>query len=1672
MNATVVVRSDAAASSGAAAPPAAGSTALAGGRIVAVPGTDAPGAAVQAGAAGTPAAAGLLAVRRTSEVAAAEATAARVDAADGAHVGGSAAATDAPLSGSVIAASARTHQATAIDTVQAQFATAAAALPVRYTITARGPPALVGGALPTAPETIDGRSAAAPGAVKAAGYTTVRSAVALALPASQLFRIPAHAGVHYLVETDPAFTNYQNFLSSDYFLTQLKLDPERSLKRYTDGFGEQRLLDDQIMALTGRRFLSGYADTQSEYTALMASGVAFAQQYHLTPGTTLSAEQMAQLTTDIVWLENQSVTLADGSTTTALVPRVYLRQPQAGDLGPTGSLIAARDITLTTPGDLVNSGTLRAHGTNAAADDGTLALRADNLTNSGTLTAGTVTAQARTDLANLGGQIVGIGAGSNVMLAAGRDLILRTTTQTHTATTATSTSSRTNADRIATVQGGSVSLQAARDLLSHGATVAATAGDLQASAGRDLVVAAVDERYSLEIGDPHGRTVNGQRTRTAESRSTPLGSSLGASGNLRLSAGADATVLGSTVAAGRNLEISGADVTVGAATASESFAATGVGRHDFHSASETRTTAVGSRLTAGRELAVTANGKPADGQGDIAVQGSSLNAGTGTLALAATRDLAIGTAATSSAESGADYNRSRGLLSTTTGQSSHERTTAGVQGSSLGGATVIASAGRDLGVTGSSVVADGNLTLLAGHDLNIAAATETTRSDSSRAQSKSGLMGSGGIGFMVGSRVQEAAQQGSGTTSAASTVGSIGGNVTLGAGNAYRQTGSDVIAPAGDIAIVARTVAITESRDSADSRTEQKFRQSGLTVAVTAPVISALQSAIGTAEATGATRDGRMAALGAASTALSLHSAAGAMQSASAAMDAGKGVGEAAHIGISITAGSSHSTTTTTQHSNTARDSTLQAGGNLRIDASGAGRDSGITLQGTRVMAGQDVDLKAEGDIALRAARNNSEQHTRSASNSAAAGVAITFGPNGAAFGITASASGARGKADGTDTTWSNTRIDAGRRVGLQSGGDTTLRGASVAAPKISAQVGGDLKIESLQDTSRYASKNQSLGGSVTLGIGASGSASASSAKVHADYASVTEQSGLKAGDGGFQIHVGGATNLRGGALTSSEAAVQSGANRFASAGGLTTEDLRNRDDYRASGASLSGGYGKADGSSGGLQKFTGGMNGGAAGIGSASGHQSNTTASAISGVAGDTRARTDGKRDAALTRNWDGSQLEREVQAQTQITAAFGQQASKAVGDYATQQYDRLKDNDPSEAEKWKEGGAYRIAAHSVIGGLTGGLQGALGAGTSQAVIDQIAKQIASTDLPPGLKTALTAIAGTSVGAAVGGSAGTAAAGNATVNNYLNHVRPNPMRLSEVERYEAAAAACGHGDAAACETRNALAQTSVQRDRELAQACSGSTPGACAVKVGEATAMGNTVRTTESGYVFAASPTLTPLNPSTIGNPKRPDSLHDTLAQSTADGLLVEVGNQAVAAVVAPLVKATGAVIGAVKGSVGDLTPSTTAVAATDGSATSVYSSDGRAYGSTALTDAKGNVIPTQPALQSTSGNGGVGAKGIDKIFEAGRTPKASELKEYAEAQGWKPSQTDGGPLKYVDENGIPRVTIKQGSSRAPGSSDPHVEFKDATGQRTDAFGNPVTRKSLGNHTSIDFDL
>ncbi|KQR52386.1 hypothetical protein ASF88_12650 [Leifsonia sp. Leaf336] len=96
-----------------------------------------------------------------------------------------------------------------------------------------------------------------------------------------------------------------------------------------------------------------------------------------------------------------------------------------------------------------------------------------------------------------------------------------------------------------------------------------------------------------------------------------------------------------------------------------------------------------------------------------------------------------------------------------------------------------------------------------------------------------------------------------------------------------------------------------------------------------------------------------------------------------------------------------------------------------------------------------------------------------------------------------------------------------------------------------------------------------------------------------------------------------------------------------------------------------------------------------------------------------------------------------------------------------------------------------------------------------------------------------------------------------------------------------------------------------------------------------------------------------------------------------------------------------------------------------------------------------------------------------LKDLFSGGRIPKSSELRRFALEQGWSLTQNPNGPAKYLDENGIPRITIKSGSERAEGSGFPHVEYKDANGERFDpATGDPVKRKDpVGNHREIDID-
>ncbi len=220
-----------------------------------------------------------------------------------------------------------------------------------------------------------------------------------------------------LLETDPRFTDQRAWLGSEYLLRALAVDPATVQKRLGDGYIEQRLIQEQVGTLTGRRFLGDFTSDEQQTLALMEAGATFARAHDLRPGIALSPEQVASLTSGIVWLVAEEVSLPDGRTTQALVPRVYLL-PRPGDLSPEGSLIAGRSVRLHLEGDLRNGGTIS--GATLVHVD------AQGIAHSGRITSqGSTVLQAREDIAITGGTV---SAQDALVLQAGRDLSVQTTT--------------------------------------------------------------------------------------------------------------------------------------------------------------------------------------------------------------------------------------------------------------------------------------------------------------------------------------------------------------------------------------------------------------------------------------------------------------------------------------------------------------------------------------------------------------------------------------------------------------------------------------------------------------------------------------------------------------------------------------------------------------------------------------------------------------------------------------------------------------------------------------------------------------------------------------------------------------------------------------------------------------------------------------------------------------------------------------------------------------------------------------------------------------------------------------------------------------------------------------------------------------------------------------------
>uniref|UniRef100_UPI003872FFDE hemagglutinin repeat-containing protein n=1 Tax=Klebsiella aerogenes TaxID=548 RepID=UPI003872FFDE len=741
----------------------------------------------------------------------------------------------------------------------------------------------------------------------------------------------------------------------------------------------------------------------------------------------------------------------------------------------------------------------------------------------------------------------------------------------------TSTSSTSNQGSSITA-GGNAVMQAGNDLNVTASAINA-GKTAQLVAENDLNLNAADSGQTSRTGGSESHQGSADRT------------TISAGDNVTLVAGRDVTSQAAGIAAEGNVGIqAGRDVNL---LAEESV--TGSSSH-----SKKKTVIDESVRQQGTEIASSGNTTIVAGR-DVNAEAAQVTA-SGDIGVAAGRDVNLTTATESDYHYREETKTKKGFLSKKTTHTIEEDSATREAGTLLSGDSVTVQAGNNLLVKGSSVVGDNSVALDAGNNVDIVAATNTDTSWRFKEEKKSGLMGTGGIGISIGSSKTTHDLREAGTTQSQSfsTVGSTGGNVVIAAGNQAHIGGADLIAGK-DMSLSGSSVIIDPGHDkrTRDETFEQK--KSGLTLALSGTVGSAINNAVTAAQDTKEESDGRLKALQATKTVLSGVQAGQAAEAADLTADPNA-------MGVSLSLTTQKSKSQQHAESDTITGSTLNAGNNLSITANGKGKgpNSGdIVIAGSQVKAGGDTLLDAKHDVILSGAANTQQSSGKNSSSGGGVGVSIGAG-KGAGISVFANVNAANGKDKGNGTDWTETTIDSGKTVTIKSGNDTVLNGAQVSGNKIVANVGHDLLMSSQQDSNKYDSKQSSVaaGGSFTFGsMTGSGYISASQDKMKSRFDSVAEQTGMFAGDGGFDITAGNHTQLDGAVIASTATADKNSLDT----GTLGFSDLHNEADFKTqhSGISISGAGSFGD-------QFKGNMPGGMIAAAGNSGHAEGTTQAAV----------------------------------------------------------------------------------------------------------------------------------------------------------------------------------------------------------------------------------------------------------------------------------------------------------------------------------------------------------------------------------------------------------------------------------------------------------------------------
>ncbi|MDI6537058.1 hemagglutinin repeat-containing protein [Pantoea ananatis] len=1034
------------------------------------------------------------------------------------------------------------------------------------------------------------------------------ASVATNIPNNGLFRQFTASGSPYLVVTDARFTSRTQFISSDYLLSRVGYDPAAVHKRLGDGFYEQKLVRDQVLSLTGRQSVHG-EDAMAQYQALMNNGVKVAQDFRLVPGVALTPEQIASLQQDIVWLVSETVNTENGPQT-VWVPKVYLAQSTLRLTGD-GALIAGGDLQLsansvTNAGNLLadkalsidasafshQSGDIKADSINVHADSLSMSTNLQDALRQASMSAGDISLSGN-DIRLQGAKI---SATDNLALSARDNLEISAAKASYKANIDVISGAMGNRSGAGTEEAGQRMAQVSGEWqLAQGSELKA-GGNLVMKAGKDITLQGSQAQAGGQTAIQAGGNVRLLADKTTNNTHLEASGKVSSVSNSREEDQLYLSTLGGdkgvTIIAGKDLLAEGAQIDskagaigIGAENVTIKEVRSSTHAYDNEQSSNKNHTrieetskedVIGSTLSAQHGITTIAR------TGDITVTGSTLHSEEGAIALQAKHDITLNSATERESRYLDESSQKKGFLSKKSSHTVQDDRVTREKGTLISGNSVTIDAGNDLTVSGSAIAADQNVNLQAGNNVDISAATETGYHYLLEEKKKSGLMGSGGIGFTVGkqSTRHEVNEDEIVQSQSFSTIGSSQGNVNITAGNKLHIGGADLIAGK-DLNLSGDSVDIDSGFDR-NNRTETfESKQSGFTLALSGTVGSALNTAVSVAQQARKEGDGRLRALQGTKAALSGAQAAAAYENDSALTEAANAKNAAAGIdpkadnaaqgakntvGITLSYGSQSSKSESHSQSSQAQGSTLNAGRNIAITATGKnkGEQSGdITLAGTQMKAGGEMTLDAARDINLLSSQNTQQTDNKNSSKGGSVGIGIGVGSGGYGITVSASVNSSKGRENGNSLTHNETTLDAGGGINLKSGRDTTLKGAQVNGETIKADVGRNLTLASEQDSDRYDSKQQSAsaGGSFTFGsMTGSANVNVSKDKIHSNFDSVKEQTGLFAGKGGYQITVGNHTQLDGAVIASTADKDRN----VLDTGTLGWSDIQNQADYKS----------------------------------------------------------------------------------------------------------------------------------------------------------------------------------------------------------------------------------------------------------------------------------------------------------------------------------------------------------------------------------------------------------------------------------------------------------------------------------------------------------------------------